>query len=334
MNLLTSPQAVLTGNDTLPNGDHRTGERVFSGAVCTWIIIAICCAVFLFQVMLGLPDGRHPISGASFVFHQLFTLSYQRLHQGFIWQPVTHIFLHGTWMHLIFNMLALGSIGPWVERLVGRLHFLAIFLLGGIAGGLAEITFSHGSVLGASGGICALVLALVAYQPKARLWLLLFFVIPIRMRASTLGWGMILGFLFMIVIGHIPFLRSFSAPEIGHMAHLGGSLFGLAYVRLFVRRAEDEPFDPPIFPGEERPMRGFRPRLTVDREQGIRQERPLPPLAPFQPANPPPASAAKPRPPRRNVDPVYEALLDKLEREGLESLTAAELRDLERGARR
>lgn len=332
-----STHGEYTGNRTLPDGRHRSDseENILGDAAFTWVVIAICSAVFLFQLMIGLPDRPYLLSLGAQHFYNSFTLSRAGLAEGHAYQFVSSMFLHGNFLHILFNMMCLASVGPWVERILGRWHFLVIFLLGGIFGGLAHVMTSAGGILGASGGVFAVVMALLAYQPRARLWLLLFFIIPIRMRAQTLSRWLFAFTGLMILLGMIPGLGMLSLPMIGHEAHLGGMLLGMAYVRLFFREPVDEPFDPPAYPGEVRPGHGSAagfggPRTPTDF--------PLPPA--FQPPAPRMdlAPSQRPAPGRardiRGTDPAYEALVDKLEREGLASLTPAELRLLDRGAQR
>lgn len=337
--------------------------RPYKAAPATFGLVVTCVAVFLVQVWVGLPDGWGPVSPFSAVFHTLFILDAATLRAGFIWQPVTNIFLHGGFLHLLFNMLALGSTGPWVERSLGRANFLAIFFLGGIIGSLAQIAFTPESgVMGASGGVFAVMLALTTYRPDAKLWLLAFFIIPLKVRGRYLGWGLILGSVMFMILG--------LAPGIGHMAHLGGAIVGglFAFVLrerrararvLRRRRALVAAGLHPAGSWSQAQLAAMRPqpRLEVPGqavEPFAAEVRPTPaPVRPVQPAYAPPRRPvvapefdALPRPVKPVAggramgfggltprDPALEALLDKVERQGLESLTPAEKRLLERGTR-
>jgi membrane associated rhomboid family serine protease len=75
---------------------------------------------------------------------------------------LTHIFLHGGWVHLAMNMVFLGWVGRQVEGLVGTGRFLLLFFAGGIAGGALQVLFTQTSVvpvIGASGAISAVFAA-------------------------------------------------------------------------------------------------------------------------------------------------------------------------------
>ena len=83
----------------------------------------------------------------------------------------TAMFMHGGWMHLIFNMWFLWIFGPAMEARFGRVGFAALYLLGGIAANLVHLATHAGStdpVLGASGAIAAIIGAYAVTYPSAR----------------------------------------------------------------------------------------------------------------------------------------------------------------------
>jgi membrane associated rhomboid family serine protease len=131
---------------------------------------------------------------------------------------VTSGFLHGDWPHLIWNMLALYSIGNAVELGVGRAHYLLIYL-GGILGGNLLSLWIHRhqdyQAYGASGGVCGIIFASVFLFPGSKFY---FFLVPVG----------IPGWLFAIVfpVASVYFLRA-QRDNIGHDAHLGGAICGL-----------------------------------------------------------------------------------------------------------
>ena len=175
-------------------------------------LIGLCLAIYVVQYLAG-SSGNAAILGA-------FGLSRAGLSAGYFWQPFTHIFLHSTVWHLAFNLLALWFAGRAVEEWCGSLRLLLVFVLGGIGGGLLQVLLAPASLLiGASGGVCAVLLAFCTLQPKLPITALLFFVIPIRMRAQTLG------ALIIAVSIVLPLLGLFG--NIGHFAHLGGAITGL-----------------------------------------------------------------------------------------------------------
>jgi membrane associated rhomboid family serine protease len=143
---------------------------------------------------------------------------------GYEWQFVTYMFLHGGVLHLLFNMLTLYFAGREVEALVGRAHYLGIYFLGGLVGGLAQILFSGtDSVLGASAGVLAVLIAFTTIFPDVQLTCLIFFVIPLRLRAKYLA--------LLVVVSSVAFALTSSMQDIGHVAHLGGCLVGWLYAK-------------------------------------------------------------------------------------------------------
>ncbi len=85
---------------------------------------------------------------------------------------LTGMFLHAGPLHLISNMLFLGAFGPAMERWLGHVRFLALYLIGGIFGELLMILADPGShvpAIGASGAIAGILGAYVVTNPRVRL---------------------------------------------------------------------------------------------------------------------------------------------------------------------
>ncbi len=144
------------------------------------------------------------------------------------WRFLTSMFLHGNFSHLFFNMFALFLFGMILEKNVGKIEFLKIFLTGGIIGsviyfltillGIASPT----PALGASGGVYAILGALAILTPNLRIFLLF---IPMRMRQAAIVWVI------------IEFLGVFNdSSGIASAAHLGGLLFGILYAMNFKKK--------------------------------------------------------------------------------------------------
>ena len=152
-------------------------------------------------------------------------LSNSGLHHGYYWQVVTYMFLHGSVFHLLVNCLGLYFGGREVETICGPRHLLGMYFAGGIAGGLFQLIVGPDQLvlLGASAGVCAVVMAFCTILPEWEITVLLFFIIPIRMRAKWLG---------RILIGtSILFASTGYAGDVGHIAHLGGAAAGWFYAR-------------------------------------------------------------------------------------------------------
>ncbi|MDY0148737.1 MAG: rhomboid family intramembrane serine protease [Kiritimatiellia bacterium] len=155
----------------------------------------------------------------------LLALSRDGLRQGLLWQPLTYMFLHGGFMHLLFNMFTLFFLGPETERAMGSRHFLAMYLLSGVLGGLGWIWLtphSHALCVGASGAIFGVLAAFATLYPRRRLTLLIFFIFPVTMMAWQLVAGLAL-IEFMLASGD-------QSSGIAHTAHLAGAFTGFLYI--------------------------------------------------------------------------------------------------------
>jgi membrane associated rhomboid family serine protease len=159
----------------------------------------------------------------------IFGLSDRGLAKGMIWQFVTYQFVHAGFFHLLVNMLGLWFAGNILERILGPGRFVLYYLLCGIAGGLLQVAISPGpTVVGASGAVCGLVAAFSTMFPQMPITALVFFVIPVRMRAMWLGILIAGVSLFLLLTGWF--------GNIGNAAHLGGALAGFGLVKYQRRR--------------------------------------------------------------------------------------------------
>lgn len=154
--------------------------------------------------------------------------------------PLTSMFMHGGWMHLIGNMWFLWIFGDNVEDAFGSLRFLAFYLICGLAAAFAQVISDVDSVLpmvGASGAIGGVMGAYARMYPRARVDTLLilgFYITMISVPAVVmLGYW----FLLQLLMG-IPALGSASGG-VAFWAHAGGFLTGLALVPLFRRKDHD-----------------------------------------------------------------------------------------------
>lgn len=145
------------------------------------------------------------------------------------WQVLSYAFLHGSVMHLAFNMLALVMFGAPLEYTWGERRYLTYFLVCVVGAGLCQLLVGSYAVsqgadpyptIGASGGVFGLLLAYGMLFPNQRVMLL---IPPIPMKARTL---VIVYGLFELGVG-ITGLQ----PGVAHFAHLGGMLFGWLLIR-------------------------------------------------------------------------------------------------------
>lgn len=148
----------------------------------------------------------------------------------FIWQFVTYMFLHGSFFHILLNMYALWVFGCEVERMWGPKAFYRYYFVTGIGAGIihAAISFmipgmSMIPTIGASGAVLGVLTAFAMMFPNREITLLLFFILPVTMRARTLA----LLFAGMSLFGGM----MGRAGSIAHFAHLGGMLIGYLYIK-------------------------------------------------------------------------------------------------------
>jgi membrane associated rhomboid family serine protease len=138
---------------------------------------------------------------------------------------ITYMFLHAGWLHLISNMLFLWVFADNVEDAFGYFAFALFYLLCGIAGALTHVVVSPDSfapLIGASGAVSGVIGAYVLLYPRARIWILLFFRIPLRISAIWVlsGW-------FLLQLFSIYTAEKGDEQEVAFWAHIGGFVAGL-----------------------------------------------------------------------------------------------------------
>ena len=206
-------------------------------------VTALLLGLNLLLFLAGIVD-RYFLGGSLF---SLLALDRTHLLAGEWWRLLTHAFLHAGLLHLTVNMIGLWFTGPMVERVLGPVRYLLLFLAGAVAGGLLQTLVSPGDrdLVGASGAVCALLAGFATLFPRLRITALIFFVIPIRMNAATLGWIIAGSSLACWIFG--------IEPEIGHLAHLGGAMAGCLLCLMFRGSLREVlPGVPPPLPGDAR----------------------------------------------------------------------------------
>jgi len=141
------------------------------------------------------------------------------------WTLVTHIFLHGSLMHFLINMLVFFFFAPTLERKIGSVKFLLIFFLAGIFAGIGwSLTTANPliPVVGASGAICGIMATLAVLMPKMKVYI---FPIPLPLDI----------WIVVIFFAIYDFLSIGSGDAVAHTAHLSGLFFGL-FAGLYLKR--------------------------------------------------------------------------------------------------
>jgi membrane associated rhomboid family serine protease len=154
-------------------------------------------------------------------------LSNSGILSGKIWQPATHAFVHGGWTHVLLNVLLLLGTGARVERIADGKTAARIFVAGTLAGGAMFLMLPVGDfpLVGASGGIFALLLWLTTVSPGSRM-------APVPVSARNFGLGILMATGAMALIS--PWY-SMPGMLVSHACHFGGAMAGWLMARRWMR---------------------------------------------------------------------------------------------------
>ena len=166
------------------------------------------------------------------------------------WQPLTHMFMHGGWWHILFNMYTLVMFGMVVERALGTKKFLILYFVTGLGAAALHtgvewldihrlaasasptaqadiLDILRSPMVGASGAIYGVLVAFAMLYPEARMTLIF---PPVTLDAKWM----------VIVFVGIELLTGITGTQvhIAHFAHLGGALFGFLLVWYWRKRGE------------------------------------------------------------------------------------------------
>jgi membrane associated rhomboid family serine protease len=151
---------------------------------------------------------------------------------------LTAMFLHGSWLHIIGNMLFLWAFGPEIEDAMNPLRYLAFYLLGGVIATLAQVAASPGSTvpnLGASGAIAAVMGAFLVTYPRDQIRAVLFFFFFARV--TFIPAALLIGVWFLMQLFSVGAVADVNTGGVAYLAHVGGFIFGAVSARLFEDRA-------------------------------------------------------------------------------------------------
>lgn len=146
---------------------------------------------------------------------------------------VTYMFLHGGWMHLLGNMLFLWVFADNIEDVFGHTAFVFFYLLTGIAGAVLHVALNPGSsepLIGASGAVSGILASYLLLFPRARVLVLIFMAIPMRLPAIV-----VLGGWIALQFYHI-LADDSSGEAIAWWALIGGFAAGLLLTLIFRSR--------------------------------------------------------------------------------------------------
>ncbi|NQV23677.1 MAG: rhomboid family intramembrane serine protease [Rhodopirellula sp.] len=281
--------------DDRPRGSMQP-SRGFSqdGWAVKWII-GVCVVTYFVQSATGQSNYGQLVGGIT----ERFSLNLESLKHLELWRVFTYGICHAHPQHLIFNMIGVWVFGRMVESVYGSKETLAFFALAVGLSGLAQIGVSAispipTSIIGASGGVLGFVTLAAMNFPRMPMHLL-FIPVPIDLKWIAVGY---VGLDLYQVAGN-------SGGNVANFAHLGGAAVGVLYfmsgIRLLTgsnRTGQKSPFS----------IGGVISQLTPPKK-------PDPKRAPEVKLYEPPTEQLE-----RDVD----RLLDKINREGKDSLTREE----------
>ena len=156
--------------------------------------------------------------------------------------PLTSMFLHGSWMHLLGNALFLWVFGNNVEDSMSRVRFVVFYLICGLAAAAAQVIVQPGSpvpMVGASGAISGMLGGYLMLFPHAKVNM--FFVVFVT---KLPAWLVLIYWIGVQVVSGLPMVTGAErsvASGVAFFAHIGGFVAGVALIRLFANRTHLTP---------------------------------------------------------------------------------------------
>jgi len=269
---------------------HRTDRREPTGffsqltPVVKWLLV-VNFGIYFLDVLLESPDGVRPLREFG-----IFTI-HSAVNEMKIWQFITFQFLHGSIGHVFFNCLGLFFFGPWMERWWGQRKFLTFYLLCGVAGAVFYTLLVSFGLLARDNSYSQLLGAsagiygiLIGVAVIAPDLRVRLLIPPIELSMRQLA-------IALMVISAGSILLKLGGNEGGEAGHLGGAILGFFLVRY------------PWLLGHDRQVEIIRPKVVA----------------------PKPLSKLRPRSEmEKEQDSAVDKILDKISREGFQSLTQEE----------
>jgi membrane associated rhomboid family serine protease len=195
-------------------------------------IILICSMVWLYEASLGEYEFNDFVYSFGLVQVEVFSKPYQLF---------THMFLHGSWLHIIGNMWFLWVFGDNVEDRLGKFKYFLFYVLSGFGAAVIQslVSFLTGAVhvpmVGASGAISGVLGAYLYLFPHARILALVpvFFFLTFMELPAVFFIGM---WVFIQIINGLITLPFAGMGGVAWFAHIGGFFVGYKLVRVFYRR--------------------------------------------------------------------------------------------------
>jgi len=205
----------------IPLGDvSRRPARI---PVVTGFIILVNVVVFILELTRG--DA----------FVMQWSAIPAQIVSGHHWITIlTAMFMHGSWSHIIGNMVFLWAFAPEIEDAMGPARYLIFYLLGGFVATLAQVLADpHSTIpnLGASGAIAAVMGAFMVTYPRDRIRAVLFIFVFVRI--TFIPAALLIGFWFVTQLFSAGTVAHTQGGGVAYLAHVGGFIFGAVTARLF-----------------------------------------------------------------------------------------------------
>lgn len=201
----------------------------------TIALIIINTLIFLYSQTLGVRGGQIFLFNYGYIPHFFLDGGGQYILPAWYYiTPLSSMFLHGGWMHLIGNMVFLWIFGNNIEDYFGPIKFIIFYVLSGLAAIALYTLFNPSSqipLVGASGAIAGVMGAYLVLHPRARVTCLLFFIF---IQFVVLPAKIVLGlwFVYQIIMW---FFNSSSGGGVAWLAHVGGFIFGWVILKLMLK---------------------------------------------------------------------------------------------------
>lgn len=151
---------------------------------------------------------------------------------------VSSMFMHGSWLHIVGNMVFLWAFGPQIEAAMTPRRYLAFYFVGGVVAACAQILADPHStvpILGASGAIAAVMGAFLVTYPRDKIRTLVLF--GWFYRVTFIPAALLIGVWFLIQLLNVGSVAEVQSGGVAYLAHVGGIVYGAVTARLFEGRA-------------------------------------------------------------------------------------------------
>lgn len=228
------------------------------------------------------------------------------------WTVLTYMFVHGTFFHLLFNMLGLFFFGPPLEERWGSREFIKFYLIAGLGGALLSCITPHTPIIGASAAIYGIMMAYAMYWPDNQVYI--YGILPVKVKWLVVA---------IVVISILGAFGSIGSGGIAYLAHLGGFATAFLYLR---SPWAPSPWGPPVRPSKPRP----RAKAEAAKKGGALHW----PGHSEKPAAQNPAGVTRRSPDEQQLLDDVDRILEKISARGLGSLTDEERQRLDEVSRR